>query len=173
LYEHLSMAQLGNYMRAIDAFTPDPVPFNIGKSVSTGANRVWKAEGVALRAVLLRDAAQLARARDSLTDVFPYITSGDGFYADGSFIQHGKHPYTGGYGPALLGEIANLLYLLAGSPWAVTDPSVRHVYDAVTNAFAPLLYRGAMMDMVRGREISRFTSQDHAGGHAVLRAILT
>lgn len=170
LSDHLSAAQLGNYMRAIDAFTPDPVPLNYP---STGANRVWRAVIVAVRAVLVRDAAKLARARDSLSDVFPYVTRGDGFYADGSFLQHDKHPYTGGYGIALLAEIAHILSLLAGSPWAVTDTGVRNIYAAVTDAFAPVIYRGAMMDMVRGREISRCDMQDHAAGHAAIAAILT
>ncbi len=159
LSDQLSSTQLGNYMRAIDTFTPDPVP--LGKGISTGANRVWKVEVVGLRAVLLHDATKLARARDTLDDVFPYVTSGDGFYTDGSFIQHGKHPYTGGYGIDLLMEIGNILYLLGGSAYAVTDPGVQNVFDVVTSAFAPLIYRGAMMDMVRGREVSRYSNQDH------------
>ena len=34
--------------------------------------------------------------------MFAFVTSGDGFYVDGSFIQHTRHPYTGSYGLVLL-----------------------------------------------------------------------
>lgn len=173
LYDQLSSTQRENYMRAVDTFTPVADIFYGGKNVSTGANRVWKAEVVAVRAAIVGDAAKLAHARDSLGDVFPYVTSGDGFYADGSFIQHGKYPYTGGYGTSLLTEIGNLLAFLGGSSWTVTDPRVQIVFAAVHRTFAPVLYRGALMDMVRGREISRSGTQDHVAGHATIRAILT
>ncbi len=172
LYDRLAPAQITNYMKAVDTFTPVADIFYGGRNVSTGANRVWKAEGVAVRAVLVRDGAKLAHARDSLSDVFPYVTSGDGFYADGSFIQHGKHPYTGGYGLSLVSELAKLLALLGGSPYAVTDPSVGNVYRAVYDSFQPVIYHGAFMDAVRGREISRSNAQDHTVGHGAIRAIL-
>ena len=172
LYDRLSPAQITNYMNAVHTFTPVADIFYGGKNVSTGANRVWKAEVVAVRAVLVRDGAKLAHARDSLADVFPYVTSGDGFYADGSFIQHGKHPYTGGYGLSLMQELAKILALLGGSPYAVTNPGVGNVYRAVSDSFQPVIYNGAFMDSVRGREISRATSQDHIVGHAAIRAIL-
>jgi len=173
LFDRLSTAQIANYTRAVEGFTAVPDIFNNSKTRSTGANRVWKAEVVAVRGVLVRDAAKLIHARDSLSEVFPFVTQEDGFYADGSFIQHGKHPYTGGYGTALIAELGNLLYLLGGSPYAVTDPGLANIWASIHDAYEPLIYRGAMMDMVRGREISRYSAQDHAAGHAVIRAILT
>ncbi len=158
LYDRLSAAQRDAYTRAIEAFTPVPDQFARNAGPTTGANRVWKAEAVAVRAAIVGDGAKLTRARDALSAVFPYVTSGDGFYADGSFIQHGKHPYTGGYGTSLLSEIAALLQLLGGSSWDVTDPQRQIIYDVVYSAFEPVMWRGAQMDMVRGREISRYSS---------------
>lgn len=171
LGEQLTGAQITNYMNAVERFSPTPY-LHAGNGPTTGANRVWKANIVALRGVIVQDSAKIALARDSLSDVFEYVTSGDGFYQDGSFIQHGKHPYTGGYGVSLLNETANLMYLLSDSPWQVTDPKQENLYRWVHDAFEPLLYRGAMMDMVRGREIARSFAQDHATGHNAIRAII-
>src|SRR5690606_30987027 len=42
----------------------------------------------------------------------------------------------------------------------------------VYKSYQPLIYKGAMMDMVRGREISRYTEEDHVVGHQAIRGIL-
>ena len=111
-------------------------------------------------------------ASDSLGPIFAYVTTGDGFYEDGSFLMHGRYPYNGGYGKSLLEDMADLIDLLAGSPWAVRDPRRSNLYRWVFDAFEPLIFRGGMMDMVRGREISRNGSSDQAAGHSAAAGIL-
>lgn len=171
LYDQLSSDQIYGYMAAIERFTPAPA--------LTAANRVWKCTVVAIRGLVVKDAEKLALARDGLSDlpsrrdsVFEYVTSGDGFYRDGSFIQHGKHPYTGGYGISLLTNLANLMYLLSRSSWQITDASAQNAFLWIYDSFEPLLFDGSMMSMVRGREVSRKGSQDHASGHAAIQAII-
>jgi hyaluronate lyase len=171
LHGQLSPEETGKYAAAIDRFDSDPRVM-IVNTVSTGANRVWKCMAAALRAIAVKDARKLQLASDSLGSVFPYVTSGDGFYQDGSFIQHGRHPYTGGYGVSFLSQLADALYLLAGSPWDVKDPHRDNVYRWVSDSFEPLIYRGAMMDMVRGREISRAGTGGHGPGHTTAASIL-
>jgi hyaluronate lyase len=170
LHGQLTPEETARYAAAIDRFDSDPRVM-IVKTVSTGANRIWKCMGAVLRAIAVKDAANLQLASDSVDAVFPYVTSGDGFYQDGSFIQHGRHPYTGGYGSSFISQLADLLQLLAGSPWDVKDPARDNVYHWVFDSFQPLIYRGAMMDMVRGREVSRAGSSDHAAGHAAAAGI--
>jgi len=162
MYERLDEERRTRYLRAVERFVP-VVKY-------TGANRVWLATVVGIRGVLVKDAAKLAAARDGLSEVFEFVTSGDGFYTDGSFIQHTRHPYTGGYGNSLLANLSAVLWLLQDSPWQVTDPGLSNVWFWVHEAFRPLIYRGAMMDMVRGREISR-SGGDHSVGHAVMTSI--
>ncbi len=171
LYDQLTSDQIASYMAAIESFTPAPA--------LTAANRVWKCTAVAIRGVLVKDAGKLALARDGLSDlpsrqssVFEYVNSSDGFYTDGSFIQHGKHPYTGGYGISLLTNLANMMYLLGGSSWQITDQSSQNVFRWIYDSFEPLIYDGGMMSMVRGREVSRKGSQDHASGHSAIQAII-
>ena len=101
--------------------------------------------------------------------VFLYVNSGDGFYQDGSFIFHGNIPYTGSYGRELVENIAILVKLLSGSAWAITDPNLSNIYDWLINGFMPVMYHGAMMDMVRGRSIASSSSDQYDVGAAVLK----
>ncbi|WP_405115603.1 polysaccharide lyase family 8 super-sandwich domain-containing protein [Paenibacillus sp. FSL K6-1217] len=164
MYDSLTAAQVTNYMTAVERFSP--------AVTLTGANRTWKAMVVGVRGILVKDGTKLAAARDGLSSVFNYTLSGDGFYRDGSFIQHNNIPYTGGYGIDLLLAVSDLMVTLHGSSWQVTDPKQSNVWEWVYNAYQPLMYKGAIMDMVRGREISRNYSQDHDAGHRVMQGIL-
>ncbi|NDH86667.1 hypothetical protein EBY67_06410, partial [bacterium] len=103
--------------------------------------------------------------------VFTTVTSGDGFYADGSFIYHYIIPYTGSYGQELVDNIVILVKFLAGSNWEITDPEVANVYGWMTNSFEPLMYHGAMMDMVRGRAIASSSSDESKVGARVIANI--
>ncbi|MEV5610840.1 polysaccharide lyase 8 family protein [Streptomyces sp. NPDC052225] len=172
---------LDAYLKTVARFVPNPDRrTNSPGLAETGANRADKAVIVALRGLLARDAAVVALARDGLSDVrdqgrnslFRYVTSGDGFYADGSFVQHDSVAYTGTYGSVLLGSVGQLIALLAGSEHAVTDPAVSVLHDAVDRTFAPVLFDGLMMDAVRGRAISRERARDHTDGAVTVSYIL-
>ncbi|MFF3785822.1 polysaccharide lyase 8 family protein [Streptomyces sp. NPDC001933] len=181
LRDRLPAADLADYLAVVDRFCPDADRRTNSPTLSeTGANRTDKAVIVALRGLLGQDPAKLVSARDALSDVrdsgrnslFQYTSSGDGFYEDGSFVQHDVVAYTGSYGVVLLGGTAYLLALLAGSEWAVADPKVSVMYDAVERTFAPVVFDGLMMDSVRGRAISRERAGDHRDGATALAAIL-
>lgn len=180
MYGHVSAAQLSGYCAAVDHFVPDS---SVGAytGTSTGANRVDLCRVLALRGVVAGDDAKIALARDALTPVFPYVTTGDGLYRDGSFIQHTYVAYTGSYGSVMLGGLGMLFGLLKGTAWEVTAPGTQIVFDAVEHAWAPFLFNGLVMDAVSGRAPSRGVQladplrvqlDDHTRGHAVLAAIL-
>ncbi|WP_415953942.1 polysaccharide lyase 8 family protein [Streptomyces sp. KLOTTS4A1] len=180
MYEHLSAGQIADYCRAVDHFVPDSAVEHY-TGTSTGANRVDLCRVLIVRGAVGDNAAKLALGRDALSPVFPYVTSGDGLYADGSFIQHTTVPYTGSYGSVMLGGLGLLFALLADSTWEVTDPNRQIIFDAVENAWAPFLYNGLVMDNVAGRAISRGISatdpeavmqNDHLRGHTILASIV-
>lgn len=181
LREKVPATDLTAYVAAVAKFCPNPDRRTNSPTLSeTGANRADKAVIVALRGLLARDAATLTLARDGLSDVrdkgknslFTYVTSGDGFYEDGSFVQHGSVAYTGTYGSVLLGSAGQLIALLADSEWAVTDPKTSVLYEAVDRTFSPVIFDGLMMDAVRGRATSREKAPDHKDGAAALTNIL-
>ncbi|TJZ46163.1 lyase [Streptomyces piniterrae] len=175
----LTEAQRARWLAAVDHFVPDSMLGDY-TGTSTGANRVDLCRVVALRGILGRAPDKIALARDALSPVFPYVTRGDGLYADGSFIQHTWVAYSGTYGYVLLDGLGRLFTLLDGSEWAVTDPARQIIFDSVERAYAPLLYNGLMMDSVNGRAISRgyltrderrVMRSDHYHGHALIAAV--
>ncbi|MBS4216669.1 polysaccharide lyase 8 family protein [Neobacillus rhizophilus] len=170
IYDQLTPEERNNYMAVIDKFTPDPTKANGGKA--TGANLMYVAQVVGIRSIILGDGDKLAASRDAISPLFEYVTTGDGFYKDGSFLQHGNHPYTGGYGKALLANLVSFVYLLDGSDWKVKDPNLDNMYKWIFDSYEPVIYKGGLMDIIRGREISRFNQQDHLMGHETIRPIL-
>lgn len=179
LHDQLGATRLADWMAAIDHFVPDSAVASY-TGTSTGANRVDLCRVIALRGVVGKNSAKIATARDALSPVFPYVTSGDGLYTDGSFIQHSTVPYTGSYGSVMLGGLSMLFTLLKGSQWEVTDSGRQIVLDSVDTAYAPFLYNGLAMDSVSGRAVSRGLQKsdtratrqdDHLRGHATIACI--
>lgn len=180
-YDVLSAEQIAKYLTAVDRFVPDPNRRTNSPTLrETGANRVDKALIVALRGIVGKSTVKLSTARDALSDVaeagknsvFTYVTSGDGFYRDGSFVQHGNLAYVGTYGNVALGGVANLIALLGGSTWEIADPNRAVLLDAVEASFAPFIVDNLMMDCVSGRAISRERAGDHRNGHGTTSTVL-
>ncbi|MFD4625164.1 polysaccharide lyase 8 family protein [Streptomyces sp. NPDC058475] len=179
LYDHLTDARRAAACAAVDHFIPDDM-LRVYAGTSTGANRVDLCRSVALRGILGRAPDRIALARDALSPVFPYVTTGDGLYADGSFVQHTWVAYSGTYGQVMLDGLGRLFALLAGSTWEVTDPNRQIVLDSVEHAYAPLIHDGLAMDSVNGRAISRgylksddrhVMRSDHFHGQGLIAAI--
>lgn len=179
LYDHLGPDRVTAACAAVDHFIPDAMLTDY-TGTSTGANRVDLCRSVVLRGILGRAPDRIALARDALSPVFPYVTKGDGLYADGSFVQHTWVAYSGTYGQVLLDGLGRLFALLAGSEWEVTDPHRQTVLDSVERAYAPLIHDGLVMDSVNGRAISRghlkgddrhVLRGDHFHGQGIIAAI--
>jgi len=179
LHGELTEARITAACAAVDHFVPDSMLGDY-TGTSTGANRVDLCRSVALRGILGRAPEKIALARDALSPVFPYVTRGDGLYADGSFVQHTWVAYSGTYGQVLLDGLGRLFALFAGSPWEVTDPGRQIILDSVEKAYAPLIHDGLVMDSVSGRAISRgylrsddrqVMRSDHFHGQALIAAI--
>ncbi|MDI4649784.1 polysaccharide lyase family 8 super-sandwich domain-containing protein [Cohnella hashimotonis] len=168
--------KITNYMNAISHFSPDPTMISMHDAgtvnEATGANRIWKSQIVAVQGVIMKSSAKLTAAKDALNQVMDYVVKDDGFYKDGSFVQHLIFSYNGGYGANLIQDIANVLYLLNGSSWQSTYAGLSNVYNWVYDAYEPFIYDGSMMDMVRGREIARSETQGKVIANKVMGGIL-
>ncbi|MFE5243927.1 MULTISPECIES: polysaccharide lyase 8 family protein [unclassified Streptomyces] len=177
--DELSAEQIAAYCRAVDAFVPDSAVASYA-GTSTGANRIDLCRVLAIRGILGEEAAKVALAASAIAPVFPYVTSGDGLYADGSIIQHTFVPYTGSYGAVLLDGLSKLLALLSGSAWETTDPGRQIIFDAVEAAYAPFLHNGLFMDGVSGRATARGLppgsaagqNDDQLRGHAIMASVV-
>lgn len=157
-------------LAAIHRWVPDATRrLNGSKAEETGANRVDKALILVLSGALEANVPRVDAGRAALAAVFPYVTQGDGFHRDGSFIQHDFVAYTGSYGAVLLSALARLTVVLGEG--ALTDGQRTTLADWAHNAFLPVLVRGALLDNVRGRAISRPAEEGRAG-RSLLRDLL-
>ncbi|HEV3359992.1 MAG TPA: polysaccharide lyase 8 family protein [Pseudonocardiaceae bacterium] len=159
-------ADLATYLAAVAHFDPDP-----GHN-TTGANRTDKCQITILRGILAKDAALITVGRDTLSGTFPYVTTSDGFYRDGGFVFHNDLPYAGHYGFVLLDDLSQLNRLLTGSNFPITDPNFAIILNAIDHSYAPFMRDGLVMDVVRGRAISRQFETDHDAGHIITEAVL-
>ena len=161
LYDKLKPVQVDAGMAAIDHFQ--------GDIKMSGANRLWECEVIILRGVIGKSAEKLIQGRDGLAPVLKDTERwGDGYYKDGSFIQHGRIPYNGGYGKSLFRDMTDVLWLLSGSTWDLKDPDRNNVFRWAYDSYEPFIYKGEMMDMVRGREIAQPSRDPHKIGHQAM-----
>lgn len=113
--------------------------------------------------ILQKDAAKIRQATESIVDVFELVTKGDGFYKDGSFIQHNTIPYTGSYGNVLMKGVGQILGITEDSEFEMASEVTRSFVENVERAFLPLIYQGEMLPGVNGRSISRAPSKNKNG----------
>ncbi|MEV7966002.1 polysaccharide lyase 8 family protein [Sphaerisporangium sp. NPDC088356] len=165
---HLTGPQSEALRDAVDHFVPE-CRLDDYSGTSTGANRVDLCVVTLLRAILTSDPRKAVLAVSALSPVFPYVSEGDGFYRDGSFIQHTSIPYQGAYGASLLSGLATLFAVLRGSPWEIRH---QNIYDMVERSFAPFVHDGFCMDLVRGRGVGRQPYGDHRRGREIASSIL-
>lgn len=169
----LPAVERADYVAAVRFYVPDPTRHRLlNGSTSVGANRSDLCEIAVLDGMLDENEARVLSGRNALSALLPRTRSGDGFYADGSFIQHGVFAYTGSYGMVQVGGMARLFAMLAATPWAVTDPARDQFLGVVEDSFAPVIHDGAMMDMVRGRTISVQRETDRVAGYMTMEHLL-
>ena len=165
-------ADLASYLDTVAHFVPDPTHQQSGTVLTTGANRSDMCQITILRGILAKDGDLIALGRDKLSDIYPYVTNSDGYYRDGGYIQHGTIPYNGHYSYVLLDDLSQLSLLLNGSSWPIDDPQFSVILDSVDLTYAPFMYDGLVMDVVRGRFLSRQGETDHDAGHTITESIL-
>ncbi|MEU8828172.1 polysaccharide lyase family 8 super-sandwich domain-containing protein [Streptomyces sp. NPDC048636] len=131
----------------------------------TGANLADITTNRMLQGAVLGDDARVSKAvADQLTvlaTIDPYrLRHGvtDGFYADGSFLQHASVAYTGSYGKGLLTRVVQTVKMLDGTGYVSGEDLVRTAHRWVVDGFSPLIFEGWMMEIVKGRGVSRTTT---------------
>ncbi|WP_159620362.1 polysaccharide lyase 8 family protein [Ruania rhizosphaerae] len=171
VYAELTPQDIADQCAAIDYYVPDPwfvLPAGSGRKPSTGANRVDLCSAVIVRALLDAETAKLEHARAGLVDAWQIVASGDGFHADGSYLQHTTVPYTGSYGVVLVLRLAQMFALIEPE----TGGPEEDFYALVEASILPVVYRGQVLDSVRGRAVSRAASRSRTIAADVLEALV-
>lgn len=160
LYDELSQSQINNYM--------DAVKFHCNAiDHYTAANLAWIVNVIGTRAIIIGDEERLLYARNSLIPAIRNEQTGDGFYEDGSFIQHTKHPYNGAYGISFINSIIQVMQIFAGTAYAMPEECVETVLNWIYDGYEPLIFNGGLFAYVRGREISRSGTTDNSRGRGL------
>lgn len=131
------------------------------------ANSLWQLRASMYAGILLKDnqgnykgsrmtgGEMLKRVQSKVPDYLGYVTSGDGYYKDGTYIAHGNITYNGGYGYTALSESCHLLYMLHGTPWEIQNEKSKNVFQWIYDSYETIIYNGLLMDAFRGREVAR------------------
>ncbi|WP_300330859.1 polysaccharide lyase 8 family protein [Fusobacterium sp.] len=141
------------------------------KRVSTGGNRTDTSVISFMRGINLNDEAQVKYALDALVEVGEYVTKKDGFYRDGSFVQHGNVAYNGTYAAVLFSGVGEILYLVKDTEFEKNDERLNNIYDSILRGYSYLFINGGINDSVSGRSISRNGSSDLERGKTVLGTV--
>jgi len=124
--------------------------------------------------ILTNNRDKLDHVKKAYKTVFEYVTTGDGFYEDGSFIQHQALSYMGGYGSQLYEKLSILFSIFSGTDFELTyeDHAEQLIFDMVFEGIEPFIYNGLCMDMVSGRDVTRKTSNDKTRGAGIMDAMM-
>jgi len=177
MYEQVPADLRARTLAAVNWYVPDPRyrTRNDGsfrkEDVETGANLLDTSLVAILSGMLGRDADRIALGRDAISLALDYTEQGDGYYRDGSFVQHSYVPYTGSYGAVALTDFARLVSLLSGSAWPITDPHLAHVFVWARDSYAPWFIDGGMPDALRGRKIAWPEHTEHTVGRSMIAAL--
>jgi hyaluronate lyase len=169
MYPRLTPAEIAAYCAAMDGHSPGGPANMWGWQWSTGTIDLGFV--MVIRGILGRDDERMHTALTNVARIFPDVKTGNGFYEDGSFVLHMNKAYTGAYGVILLNAVADLFNLLEGSPWQFSGADKDRVFTWVSKSFEPVIYNGAMMDMVRGRTITRANQTEMTDGARALAAV--
>lgn len=128
----------------------------------TGANLADIATNRIIQGALIGNEERVSKAVDNILTVFKTIDPNqlingntDGFYEDGSFIQHHRVAYTGSYGKVLLNRMIQTMNILDDSQYNPKEILVPTVKEWVYKGFSPVMFEGYMMEIVKGRALSR------------------
>lgn len=145
--------------------------------LSSGGNRTDTVKISFFRGIILGDEEEIKKSLEALEGVWKYKDDdidgdNDGFYRDGSFIQHGSIPYAGGYGEVLLTGLGEIFYNIKDTKFSKYIKGLDNLYDILFNSFEPFFYNGRFTDMLSGRGITRENNSDRVIGHRILNDIL-
>ncbi|HDT7012823.1 TPA: polysaccharide lyase 8 family protein [Staphylococcus aureus] len=181
LKEDFTDKEKKKYTAPIKTFAPesDKILSSVGQPEQVkGGNLVDIAKVKLLESIIEEDKDMTKNSIDSFNKVFTYVQSNatgkerNGFYKDGSYIDHQDVPYTGAYGVVLLEGISQMMPMIKATPFKDSNQNDTTLKSWIDDGFMPLIYKGEMMDLSRGRAISRENETSHSASATVMKSLL-
>ncbi|MCT1796507.1 polysaccharide lyase 8 family protein [Helcococcus kunzii] len=173
MYRYFSEEDIHKYLKPIYKFVPDPYIFRATLSPfkATGGNLVDMGRVKIIAGILNKDDETISETIKSMQQLFEFVNNGEGFYMDGSYIAHTNLASTGSYGNVLIDGLTQLLPIIQKTNSPLGQDKLQTLLKWYDNSFIPLIFKGELMDMSRGRGISRENLQSHAAAVEILRSI--
>lgn len=175
LEDELGEEKIAEYLSAFDRVNYLPH--------MTIANRVWITKSILISAALQNDAFRFWYSLEQMKEVFDYtdldaLKSGelsgddkDGFYTDGSFIQHQTHSYTAGYGMVMIGDLSDILLFTSGTAFELPEELTQRQLQWIYDSYETVCYKGAVVSSVSGRQVSR-GAKETSYGRSIYTALI-
>ena len=192
IYDGLTEEQVMAYTETLYFFQPDPFHEGVINTASTHGQGYREAQGAniidcsttAVGLGALREDNELVylgMLASSQTFVIQNVEDSaqiaangynSGFYPDGSYLDHIKVPYLGAYGIEFMKGGAKIPSLLAGTPWKYPEQVQDNLESYIVEGFGNGMYKGMMLDCLKGRSVSRPASSSQAAGREAMMIIL-
>lgn len=181
LNDQFSNEEKKKFTAPIKTFAPDSdkILSSVGKAEPAKAGNLVDISKVKLlESIIEEDKDMTKNSIDSFNKVFTYVQSNatgkerNGFYKDGSYIDHQDVPYTGAYGVVLLEGISQMMPMIKETPFKDSNQNDTTLKSWIDEGFMPLIYKGEMMDLSRGRAISRENETSHSASATVMKSLL-
>lgn len=192
IYDGLTEEQVMAYTETLYFFQPDPFHEGVINTASTHGQGYREAQGAniidcsttAVGLGALREDNELVylgMLASSQTFVIQNVEDSaqiaangynSGFYPDGSYLDHIKVPYLGAYGIEFMKGGAKIPSLLAGTPWKYPEQVQDNLESYIVEGFGNGMYKGMMLDCLKGRSVSRPASSNQAAGREAMMIIL-
>ncbi len=192
LHDDLTEEQIMTYTEGLYFFQPDPYhegAIGIGSThaqgyrTAQGANIIDCSTTAIGLGVLREDNEQVYLGMKASSETFVIQEAEDiskivlegytsGFYGDGSYLDHSHVPYLGSYGIEFMKGGAKIPPLLDGTPWQYPDEVCQNLEFYITEGFGSSMYRGMMLDSLKGRSVSRPGSSNRGAGREAMTVIL-
>ena len=178
VWDALSVEERARYAAALNHFC-DYQEYCCVKPKGThqcGANLVNLSTYEYRMGVLTQSKPKIEHALMEFAKVFSYVDQQpdeslvDGFYSDGSFLQHGV-PYNVNYGREFLGGVIRFFETTSNTEWELGSAHYARVNEWIDRGIAPFVFRADAMDLVSGRAIVRKRT-DKTYGYELGRYIL-
>ena len=125
-----------------------------------------------LKSIMISDGETIKYLFSLVKKTLNYTYKDDGFYKDGSFIQHKNIPYNASYGEVLLNSLAKILKLFKMLNFNI-NKYFEIIINHLKNSYEPFLYNHLALNAVRGRAISRAKAKEDYSYNVIVKALET
>ena len=168
--DELTQEQKQNYLKFFDYWICERA-YSSMKS-DGGMNVLYTVKNWIGSMLLQNDKEGLLDAVSCLHNCFAWadnFPTGEGYYTDGSYVFHYKHPMTGQYGITQFEQSGLILSCIKGTSFDFRNPRRENIFDWIYDAFEPIIFDGAIFRYVKGRAV---TVSDHNIGRQFVKGMI-